>query len=166
MSNWAECKEHYQQALKAAHKDQRQHSQNGTYPYLQILDEILPDYQTAGEVQTAVKSWLSKLPAETVEYGGKTYFSIHNRLELSQEIPECLFLAGFDQLLLGHEKTESLFLPPEHLRGIFNLAGIVMPAVLLRGRVVGKWKRTGKKLAVTLFEEVSAGDKMLVYSFC
>ena len=50
MSNWAECKEHYQQALKAAHKDQRQHSQNGTYPYLQILDEILPDYQTAGEV--------------------------------------------------------------------------------------------------------------------
>jgi len=112
-----------------------------------------------GTTQTTVKSWLSKLPAETVEYGGKTYFSIHNRLELSQEIPECLFLAGFDQLLLGHEKTESLFLPPEHLRGIFNLAGIVMPAVLLRGRVVGKWKRTGKKLAVTLFEEVSAGDK-------
>ena len=50
MSNWAECKEHYQQALKVAHKDQRQHSQNGTYPYLKILDEILPDYQTTGEV--------------------------------------------------------------------------------------------------------------------
>lgn len=112
-----------------------------------------------GTTQTTVKSWLSKLPAETVEYGGKIYYSIHNGIELSQKIPECLFLAGFDQLLLGHEKTESLFLPPEHLRGIFNLAGIVMPAVLLRGRVVGKWKRTGKKVAVTLFESVTAADK-------
>lgn len=49
-NNFAECKEHYRQALKAAHKEQRQHVQRGTYPYLQILDEILPAYMTAGEV--------------------------------------------------------------------------------------------------------------------
>ncbi|MBR4291746.1 MAG: BMP family ABC transporter substrate-binding protein [Oscillospiraceae bacterium] len=49
-NNFAECKEHYQQAFKAAHKEQRQRVQSGSYPYLQILDEILPDYMTAGEV--------------------------------------------------------------------------------------------------------------------
>ena len=114
-----------------------------------------------GTTQTKVREWLSKLPTEAVEYGGKTYFSI-GAAAPTQDIPECLFLSGFDQLLLGHEKTESLFLPPEHLRGIFNLAGIVMPAVLLRGRVAGKWKRTGKRVAVTLFEAVSAADKACI----
>lgn len=49
-NNFAECKEHYQQALKSAHREQRQCVQCGTYPYLQILDEILPGYMTAGEV--------------------------------------------------------------------------------------------------------------------
>ena len=73
-------------------------------------------------------------------------------------MPECLFLAGFDPLMLGYEKTESLFLPREHLRGVFSLAGIVMPAVLLRGKVVGRWKRTGRKAAVTLFEPMDGQD--------
>ena len=49
-NNFAECKEHYQQALKAANKEQRHHVQRGTYPYLQVLDDILPAYMTAGEV--------------------------------------------------------------------------------------------------------------------
>ena len=49
-NNFAECKEHYQQALKAANKEQRHHVHRGTYPYLQVLDEILPAYMTAGEV--------------------------------------------------------------------------------------------------------------------
>ena len=111
-----------------------------------------------GTTQANVKKQLNKLPVESVEWDGKTYFFIDKELP-NREIPDCLFLAGFDQLLLGHEKTESLFLPLEHLRGIFNLAGIVMPAVLLRGRVVGKWKRTGRKLAVTLFEDISDHDK-------
>ena len=66
---------------------------------------------------------------------------------------------GFDQLMLGYQKTESLFLPPEHLRGIFSLSGMVMPALLLRGRVAGRWKRTGKKLLITAFEAISREDR-------
>ena len=50
MSNWIESKEHYQQAHKAAQKEQRHHVQRGTNPYLQVLDEILPAYATEGEV--------------------------------------------------------------------------------------------------------------------
>ncbi|MDO5399908.1 MAG: winged helix DNA-binding domain-containing protein [Eubacteriales bacterium] len=112
--------------------------------------------------QSQVKLWLSQLPVTAQSFGGKTYFSIKNQMDFTHNIPDCLFLAGFDPLLLGYQKTESLYLPQEHLRKIFTLAGIVMPAVLLHGRVVGKWKRTGRKLTVTLFEPVSPPDREAV----
>ena len=76
------------------------------------------------------------------------------------ELPKCLFLAGFDQLMLGYEKTESLFLPKEHMRDIFNLAGIVRPAILVNGTVVGWWNLKNRKLKITLF---SPADQKLIF---
>ena len=111
-----------------------------------------------GTTQAQVKKWLEELPVSSVQCEGRTYFYIENAT-LSGNLPDCLFLAGFDQLMLGYLKTESLFLPTEHLRGIFSLAGIVMPPLLLRGSVVGRWKRTGKKLIITAFEPISREDK-------
>lgn len=108
-----------------------------------------------------VKKWLDLLPVTSAVCDGKTYFRIENGREY-REIPRCLYLAGFDQLMLGYEKKESLYLPPEHLRGIFNLAGIVMPPVLLDGRVVGKWKKKNRRLDVTLFESVDSGGMKLI----
>ena len=94
-----------------------------------------------GAKQAEVKKWIKTLPVESVECNGKTYYYIPNGKSYDKEIPPCIFLAGFDQLMLGYQKKESLYLPQEHLRGIFNLAGIVMPSVLLNGKVVGKWKK-------------------------
>lgn len=51
-----------------------------------------------------VKDWLSKLPVSTAECEDKTYYYIDNNQTYDQEIPKCMFLAGFDQLLLTHEK--------------------------------------------------------------
>lgn len=110
-----------------------------------------------GTTQSEVKRWLAALPVETAECGGRTYYFIKSEDNCGGDIPECIFLAGFDQLMLGYEKKESLFLSPEHLRGIFSLAGIVMPAVLLRGRVAGRWKRRGRKLSIELFSP--AGER-------
>ena len=111
-----------------------------------------------GATQAQVKDWLSELPVSSAVCEGRTYFMLDEG-PVSGSIPDCLFLAGFDPLMLGYQKTESLYLPPEHLRGIFSLSGIVMPALLLRGRVAGRWKRTGKKLAITAFEPLSREDK-------
>ena len=61
--------------------------------------------------------------------------------------------------MLGYEKTESLFLPREHMRDIFNLAGIVRPAILVNGNVVGWWNLKNRKLKVTLF---SPADQKLI----
>lgn len=106
-----------------------------------------------------VKKWLSKLPARAAECGGKTYYYIENGKTCHHDIPKCLFLAGFDQLMLGYEKKESLFLAPENIRGIFNLAGIVMPALMLDGNVVGKYKKKDRKLTITLFEALNKKDR-------
>ena len=115
-----------------------------------------------GAKQAEVKNWLKQLPVESFECGGKTYYYIPNGLSYDKEIPHCLLLAGFDQLMLGYQKKESIYLPQEHLRGIFNLAGIVMPSILLNGRVVGKWKKKNENLTFTLFETISKKDKSMI----
>ena len=61
--------------------------------------------------------------------------------------------------MLGYEKTESLFLPKEHIREIFTPAGIVRPALLINGNVAGWWNRKGRKLTVSLFSDA---DKDLI----
>ena len=112
-----------------------------------------------GTTQAKVKSWLKQLPVMETSLDGKPYFYIDNSL-LTGELPRCLFLAGFDQLMLGYEKTESLFLPREHMRDIFNLAGIVRPAILVNGTVVGWWNLKNRKLKITLF---SPTDQKLIF---
>ena len=103
-----------------------------------------------GTTQTKVKSWLKQLPVTETSLDGKSYFYIANGVPAG-ELPKCLFLASFDQLMLGYEKTESLFLPREHMRDIFNLAGIVRPAILVNGTVVGWWNLKNRKLKISLF---------------
>ncbi len=115
-----------------------------------------------GAKQAEVKNWLDKLPVESIECEGKIYYYIPNGKSYDKDIPPCLLLAGFDQLMLGYQKKESLYLSEKHLRGIFNLAGIVMPPILLHGRVVGKWKKKNSNLTFTLFEKISAKDKKLI----
>ncbi len=109
-----------------------------------------------------VKKWLSLLPVKSCECGGRTYYYIENGRSYTESMPKCLFLAGFDQLMLGYEKKESLYLPSENMRGIFNLAGIVMPALMIDGRVVGRWKKKDRKLTITLFESICERDRDIV----
>ena len=115
-----------------------------------------------GATQAQVKKWLAQLPVETAQAASRTYYYIESGKTYGGDIPPCLFLGGFDQLMLGYQKKESLYLAPEHLRGIFNLAGIVLPAILLHGQVVGKWKRKGRKVTAELFTHVKKKDIALM----
>lgn len=115
-----------------------------------------------GAKQSEVKKWLSQLPVKSADIAGKTYFYIENGKNYDSEIPPCIFLAGFDQLMLGYQKKESLYLAPEHMRRIFNLAGIVMPSVLLHGKIVGKWRKKNRKLTVEFFTSVNKKDTALI----
>ena len=97
-----------------------------------------------------INTYLKDLPVSSFQDRNHAYYHI-GKNSPNEDIPECLFLAGFDQLLLGYEKTESIFLPAEHLRDIFTLAGIVRPAILVNGTVSGFWNLKNNKLSITLF---------------
>ena len=109
-----------------------------------------------------VKKWLAQLPVSTCQWEGRTYFFIENGNPYEADIPQCLFLAGFDQLMLGYEKKESLYLRPEDMRSIFNLAGIVMPPLLLNGEVAGKWKQKNGTLTVQPFRSLTRENVTIV----
>lgn len=115
-----------------------------------------------GAKQAEVKNWLKVLPVESFYCESKTYYYIPNGRPYDKEIPPCIFLAGFDQLMLGYQKKEILYLPQEHLRSIFSLARIVMPPILLNGKVVGKWKKKNANFTFTLFETVSDKEKKII----
>ena len=48
------------------------------------------------------------------------------------------------------------------MRDIFNLAGIVMPALLLDGQIIGRWKIKNSTLTVELFAPICAQDKAMI----
>lgn len=94
------------------------------------------------------------LPIKSFVIGSKELFYIGEIENNYPDIPKCIFLAGFDQLMMGYQKAESIYLKQEFLRNIFNLAGIVMPGVLVNGEVIGKWRKKGKKLEIICFEAI------------
>lgn len=106
-----------------------------------------------------VKEWFSLLPVKSVQCQGRTYYYIENGNLYDRDIPRCIFLAGFDQMMLAYDKKESLYLKPENLRAVFSLSGIVMPALLLDGQVAGKWKKKNRKLSIELFSDVGTEGK-------
>lgn len=123
----------------------------GLHPGCGLLFRFL----AGGDQKAAGPGFLWKQPNAR----GQRLFSLHSGRMPEQAIPDCLLLAGFDPLVLGYEKKQSIFLPPEYLRGIFSLSGIVMPPVLLHGSVAGRWKHSGKRLLITQFRPFSQEER-------
>lgn len=109
-----------------------------------------------GTTQAKVRQLLAKIPAERCECLGKTFFYLENGF-CNHSIPECILLAGFDPFMLGYDKAESLVLARENIRDIFNLSGIVRPAILLNGKVAGWWNLKNRKFSAMLFAECEGG---------
>ena len=74
-------------------------------------------------------------------------------------MPNVLFLAAFDQLLLGYRKTENPMLPKEQIKAVYNNTGIIFPTVLLNGVVSAIWKRTGNRLEIKPLCKISKRDQ-------
>jgi len=117
--------------------------------------------QFFGVTQTTVKRWVKELPLEVHDWEGRRLFTLPCPGTVP-DIPDCVFLAGFDPLLMGYDRQTNPILPPEYLRKIYTLAGIVHAPILLRGRIVGRWKQAGRKLELTPFEIMSTDVIALV----
>ncbi len=115
-----------------------------------------------GRTQAKLRSMMHTLPVLTVCVDGKEHFYLDAPPENVPDIPACILLAGFDPLMLGYEKKESVFVPDNALRGIFNLQGIVAAPILLDGTVRGKWKCKNGVLTCTAFDAFTARDRSVV----
>lgn len=114
-----------------------------------------------GLPKSELRPLMEALAPQQAETEGETCYWLPTDGALP-EIPPCIFLAGFDPLLLGYEKKDGLFLPPAHLRRIFSLAGGVAPAVLLGGTGAGRWKQQRGRVEVELFRPVTQAERAAI----
>lgn len=137
----------------------------------QIIERYLTHFAPAtvkdiayyfGCTQGKIKQILNNIPIKTVSVENKEHFYLGDISKSFPDIPRCILLSGFDQLMLGYKKDDSIFLPKEYLRGIFNLAGIVMPPILLNGKVTGRWRRRKNNIAFEMFEPISEKNKKII----
>lgn len=77
---------------------------------------------------------------------------------LQDHPPIVRLLPRYDTYLLGYA-DRSLIIDPAHVKRIYPGGGIIHPAVLVDGEVVGKWKTVRKqgKVEVEIFGELSKG---------
>lgn len=107
-----------------------------------------------------IRRLAAQLPLEQVQSGEKTYFYLGD-LHPGGRLPSCLFLAGFDQLVLGY-RDRSRMMDPGDRGKLTNCAGIVYPAILLHGRIRARWKKAPGKLLVEPFRPLSQRDRQSI----
>lgn len=111
-----------------------------------------------GEYRHLLDQVLSELLI--TEIGGKKYYH-KEPLETEINIPSCILVPGFDQLVLGY-KDRSRMIDNEHLRKLTNMAGIVFPSVIIRKRMRARWKMEKDTVIVTPFEHLYKKDEELI----
>lgn len=109
--------------------------------------------------QSQVKKWLTPLPISSATCDGKQYFSIAAGSNYDCSIAPCIFLAGFDPLMLGYRKEDNVYLSSEHIRNVFTLTGIIKPTILYNGKLIGTWGLRRNKLTITPFVTLSLQAK-------
>lgn len=100
---------------------------------------------------------MGKLDLKTVRVDGKTRYYLGD-LDFLNKIPEVIFIAGFDALLLAFEKRESLFFNAENIRDLYTITGIVKPSLMLNGNLVASWRKEGLTLYIKPFVSLKAGE--------
>jgi hypothetical protein len=100
------------------------------------------------------------LPLKSVHCEGEEYFYL-GTLAMAKDIPPCLFLSGFDQLLLAY-RDRSRVLDDKHKPDVVTNTGIIHPTILLEGRVKAKWKKDGDTIKVTPFARISKKNRKRV----
>ncbi|MDO5062660.1 MAG: crosslink repair DNA glycosylase YcaQ family protein [Peptostreptococcaceae bacterium] len=108
------------------------------------------------ENKSTVEGWMKKLDLKTVEVEGVPRYYL-GELE-GEDIPDVLFIAGFDALLLAFEKKENPFFDPKYIRDIYTLTGILKPTVMLNGELVATWRKEKDRIYIRPFIDLRKKD--------
>jgi len=99
----------------------------------------------------------------SVSVGGADYFYL-GVLPGVGTIPPCLFLAGFDQMIMGYKNRECI-LEDEFKREVITTSGIILPTVLLNGRISARWRIDGARLIIVPFVKLSKKDRSTIAAY-
>lgn len=133
---------------------------------LAVLEQYFQTYGPAtladcaaftGWKMAEIRPLAGELSLRQVRCGQQVYYYL-GELNPEGRLPGCLFLAGFDQLVLGY-RDRSRILDPEDRGKLTNAAGIVYPAILLRGRIRARWKKAPGRLEITPFRPLTQRDQ-------
>ncbi len=91
---------------------------------------------------------------------GKKYYSLREPIT-DGALPACVLVPGFDQLVLGYKDRDRM-IDKRFLKELTNIAGIVSPSVLVRGRIRARWKHTGSGIEVTFFDRHAKKDEAAI----
>lgn len=120
----------------------------------------LRDAQTFfGLPQRDLKELLEQTATERFWLEGQAYYTMGQSLPPDASMPQVVFLAAFDQLLLGYRKTENPILPVKSIKAVYNNTGIIFPTVLLNGTVSAVWKKSGNKLEIRPLRNIGVRDR-------
>lgn len=91
---------------------------------------------------------------------GKRYYSLHEPAT-DGELPLCVLVPGFDQLILGYKDRERM-IDRRFLKELTNISGIVSPSILIRGRIRARWKLERQTVTVTSFDRRLKKDEAAI----
>lgn len=103
-----------------------------------------------------------KLPLKSINCDGILYFYLGD-LHASRSLPACIYLSGFDQLIMGY-KDRSRFMDSSDKALVVNQAGIAYPVILLNGRLRARWKKEPGRLLITPFSPLSPTARRIIAS--
>lgn len=106
------------------------------------------------EIKSLIKD--SNIRFKSFIFEDKEYLYI-GELSKKYNIPKCIFLAGFDELIMGY-KDRSRFLDEEDKKKIVTCSGIIFPTILLNGKIRAKWKKDKGNILITPFISLSKKD--------
>lgn len=82
------------------------------------------------------------------------------------ELRETYILSGFDPLLVGYEKKLNPLVSQGDLRKIFTLQGIIKPAIVHHGKIIGTWNTKNKIVRVDLFDKENGEHRSAAAGLC
>ncbi len=112
----------------------------------------------AREMETPLRRALESLACTRI--GSADYFHSPG-LPPADAIPDCVPLPGFDQTILAY-RDRSRQMPPDHARRVTNIAGIVFPAAVVRGRIRAIWKNDRERILVSPLEKLYKKDERAI----
>lgn len=113
-----------------------------------------------------IKPFFDKLTSNfsCFSLNNKKYFYINSLLHNSTDLPECLFISGYDPLIMGYKNKSRIFEDDLKEKIILN-NGFIKNIVLLFGEVVATWKVHNNKLTISFLKNTNDFSKKIISKF-